>query len=787
MSKLWRGLSLALAAVLVATVLVAMPSLTDSNEADAANAADFNPGNIISDENFYNGSAMTSAQISSWLKGANAGCVSGRNCILNYTENTPTMPADAYCGHLEGKKGESAASVIARVGKACDISQKALLVLLEKEQSLISLRDVPNWKWESATGYGCPDTAPCDAGFGGFFTQVYYGARAYQYYAAHPTQYRHQPMATNSVLYNPNSACGSSRVYIQNYATAGLYNYTPYQPNKAAMNNLYGVGDSCSAYGNRNFWRMYTDWFGSPTSKMQTGDVVQSTKTRDYFIYSGSEGMVRVPNRAHLVSLGQHLGVQQMSANDILSFGLSGKRVDSWGIKCGSTNYFASTGKLQGFESKTVENHYRMSFSTLPNDICSTLPKSGTKISQAATDLRGNVWMIESGQKRHSTQKALESFGLGQKTKITLPTDFVNAMAKGKPATVTGAGIGDVVRSSKTGDYFIYSEQSGMIRVESRAHLVSMGLHLGVDTVVPNSILADGLSSVRVNSWGITCGSTNYFSSTGKLQAFESNSAQSAYRMNFNKLPADVCSTLTVSSSKVSIVATDLRDRLWVIDRGQKRPATAASLKAAGLSGKFQITLPTAFVNKLPTGLPLSQAAQIQQTPQSTVDQLESGALVESATSGEQFLYSESDGLVAVEDPAFVEALGIEAEPVALEDFEVQLIGTSDTVLNTWGITCGGESYFAAGGELTLFAPDTLVHYPLGFVELPADICGTLAVSDAEIGKAVTDAAGQVWIIYEGRKHLASDEWLAENPPRTEPFALPAAYLKQVPTGTGLE
>ena len=108
-------------------------------------------------------------------------------------------------------------------------------------------------------------------------------------------------------------------------------------------------------------------------------------------------------------------------------------------------------------------------------------------------------------------------------------------------------------------------------------------------------------------------------------------------------------------------------------------------------------------------------------------------------------------------------------------------------VLNTWGITCGGESYFAAGGELTLFAPDTLVHYPLGFVELPADICGTLAVSDAEIGKAVTDAAGQVWIIYEGRKHLASDEWLAENPPRTEPFALPAAYLKQVPTGTGLE
>ena len=46
--------------------------------------------------------------------------------------------------------------------------------------------------------------------------------------------------------------CGTSSVYIQNQATAGLYNYTPYQPNAAALANLYGTGDSCSAYGNRN-------------------------------------------------------------------------------------------------------------------------------------------------------------------------------------------------------------------------------------------------------------------------------------------------------------------------------------------------------------------------------------------------------------------------------------------------------------------------------------------------------------------------------------------------------
>ncbi|MCA9330031.1 hypothetical protein KDA11_05255, partial [Candidatus Saccharibacteria bacterium] len=35
------------------------------------------------------------------------------------------------------------------------------------------------------------------------------------------------------------------------------------QPNSAALNNLRGTGNSCSAYGNRNFWRLYNDWFGS--------------------------------------------------------------------------------------------------------------------------------------------------------------------------------------------------------------------------------------------------------------------------------------------------------------------------------------------------------------------------------------------------------------------------------------------------------------------------------------------------------------------------------------------
>jgi hypothetical protein len=71
---------------------------------------------------------------------------------------------------------------------------------------------------------------------------------------------------TINVRYHPNSACGTVPVYIQNQATAGLYNYTPYTPNEAALRAGYGTGDGCSAYGNRNFFSYFTDWFGSTQS-----------------------------------------------------------------------------------------------------------------------------------------------------------------------------------------------------------------------------------------------------------------------------------------------------------------------------------------------------------------------------------------------------------------------------------------------------------------------------------------------------------------------------------------
>jgi hypothetical protein len=186
-------------------------------------------------------------------------------CLKDYSQSVPSVTnsgSDLCTNSIVGGT-KTSAQIINEVSYACGINPQVLIVLLQKEQSLVT----DDWPWpvqyQKATGYGCPDTAPCDEQYFGFFNQVYQAAKAFRRYEANPDSYNYKASRNNFIYYNPNlSGCSGSTVYIQNQATANLYIYTPYQPNTAALNNLYGTGDSCSAYGNRNFWRIYSDWFG---------------------------------------------------------------------------------------------------------------------------------------------------------------------------------------------------------------------------------------------------------------------------------------------------------------------------------------------------------------------------------------------------------------------------------------------------------------------------------------------------------------------------------------------
>jgi hypothetical protein len=310
-----RKVKFYLAILLVTASSVTGPIL--SRITYAANAANFNAGNIIDDVTFWNKNAMSVQEIQSFLNSKVPSCdtwgqkiysgsqtraqygVSIGNptpfiCLKDYIENPDTKANNLRGGSVTG--GRSAAQLIYDVAQSTGVSPKVIIVMLQKEQGLIT----DDWpflnQYRSAMGYGCPDTAACDSQYYGFYNQIYNGANVFNIYKRNINNYRYKAGQNNNILWNPNAGCGSSTVYIENQATAGLYIYTPYRPNQAALNNLYGIGDGCSAYGNRNFWRYFTDWFGSTRAADYDYSFVGSTaayKNLDYGQKITSEIMIK--------------------------------------------------------------------------------------------------------------------------------------------------------------------------------------------------------------------------------------------------------------------------------------------------------------------------------------------------------------------------------------------------------------------------------------------------------------------------------------------------------------
>lgn len=264
-----------LAATLLAGVMVAVgltafvPGAAPAAAAPRASAAisgsQFNAGNIISDALFYDGRAMTSTEIQTFLDAKIGRCTNGK--CLNVA-NVTIASQPAYVSDATGRTACVAvtggtmrvAAWIYRVQTACGISAKVILATLQKEQGLTTNRAPSDYSLRFAMGMDCPDSTGCSTAAGGLASQIYRGTRQLKIYKT--SNYQRQP-GYHTIQYSPTASCGGKQIRIQNYATAALYNYTPYQPNAAALANLGGTGDSCSSYGNRNFWYYYTSWFGS--------------------------------------------------------------------------------------------------------------------------------------------------------------------------------------------------------------------------------------------------------------------------------------------------------------------------------------------------------------------------------------------------------------------------------------------------------------------------------------------------------------------------------------------
>lgn len=210
---------------------------------------------LVSDDDFVDINSMSVASIQAFLV-AKGGYLA-------------TAPADQLGARAAGRSaaqiiydaahgaGEASGSLngITVNSSTGTISPKALLVTLQKEQSLITRTDYAQNALDKAMGYGCPDSGGCNAKYAGFTSQVEWAAwqLRYNYEAAGlDSAWWASHYSTHYYVGYSRSHNWSSTYYVVTYknrSTASLYRYTPH------------VG-----YGNYNFWRLMIDWFGVGTS-----------------------------------------------------------------------------------------------------------------------------------------------------------------------------------------------------------------------------------------------------------------------------------------------------------------------------------------------------------------------------------------------------------------------------------------------------------------------------------------------------------------------------------------
>ena len=264
----------ALAAVFLVSILCTV--LFGGTVAHGANVNDFRAGNIIGNSVFRNNGSMTASQIQNFLNQKNSVCLKNYRApsLIDKNGNGQVedwTSAERYGGPT-GKQTMSAAELIKAASDIYKINPQVLLVTLQKEQGLITRSDCPDWRYRTAFGYGCPDTAACDSAAFGFTTQIDNAAYHFKGYYQDSISYNPFTKGTYRISYNPDSRCGNTQVDIENEATAALYSYTPYQPNTYAKNGgTIDTYSQCGAFGNLNFWKFFVDWFGSTQYTVRGG------------------------------------------------------------------------------------------------------------------------------------------------------------------------------------------------------------------------------------------------------------------------------------------------------------------------------------------------------------------------------------------------------------------------------------------------------------------------------------------------------------------------------------
>ena len=737
MRKLFGILS---AVALIAASLVVQPAVQAPAVA-APSASTFDPGLIISDSVFYDFGTMTVPQIQACLDSRVADCKATNpaiDCLKNIKVDIPETPATGPtevgpCKAIAAKPGASAAEVIHAISNACGINPKVFIVTLQKEQALVTSTKPTEYMYRAAMGFGCPDSDPgiCGKVFTGLFNQLYKAARQFRWYGNPAGSFKYwKPGRTVSMRYNPKASCGSKNFELKSQATANLYYYTPYTPNDAALKNLYGSGDSCSAYGNRNFWRFFHDWFGSPIGGSY---LLKSSTSETYLIVDNLR--YRVSDTRLLASV-RPLGPQgEISQAYLESFENKG---DLYQLvkRAGTTEYWLLVdGKRYSLTDCNLAKQYGLNC-----DLATSLTESqlslfiqGGALTRLVLTPEGAKFWIENGKRRAVVDDlALNSVGGQGTTASPLVIEQVVSLSAGEPLasdlTVFGLTATDDVAVAFGGKSYRVAA--------SLATSIGLSKFFTVSKVEIDQKLVSTSSGIVRGFVSSAAGQNFVLTENGKLPVID----PANWTTQVSVLPDAVLNKFpTVNGSLAApAVVTSAGNKLsYFVQAASRRTVADKAMTERFLSLLDQpkvITLPLAAIN----------------TVESVGNGLAPGSLVKA--NGTSTIYLVDDLTRKIKLSSEEQAKNVSDSKIfSLDSSEIAKLQTR-TGFTSIKVQCDGATYLLDGGTLYPISAAGVDEFPGKPYPLAVSTCAGLKVSPKPVGQFLRDAKGGLFFVENGTR-----------------------------------
>ena len=769
---IFRGLNKLIG--LAASVLLAFIGVTAlDNTAPAASAADasrFDPGLIISDSVFYDFGTMKVADIQRFLESKVPTCkakAGDPTCLKNYVDDiVEKQGEDGKCLPMAAKPAQTAAQIIYEVARACSINPKVLLVTLQKEQGLIQSVNPTPYMYRAAMGFGCPDSDPaiCGKVHSGLFNQLYKAAGQLQWYGDPRGSFTYMKVGrTSNVRYHPNASCGTKPVLIKSIATTALYYYTPYTPPDAALKNLYGTGDKCSAYGNRNFWRFYTDWFGST---LGGGFLLKSASSGTYLIVDNNKYLVTDPDLlAAVAPLGPVGTISQEYLNTFADSGELSRVVKS----VTGQYYFVEGGKKFTFSSCDLVAQFGLDCAKavqLTASQLAALANGGSMTTYIPGD-GSSTYLIKDGTKREVLDQAsVQAAGLALPALSSVPVKAFKSLPWGAPIAKNNSLVTNRTTGGKAlivnGTYYELNARTATDIDFSQWFSVSTG-----------TLSTDGVSQINamtpVRTIAASAGGQSYLlSSTGKRKISNVESLTLVVPAVADAI-FDVIPNTNQEPLVAPLLAKSPDDAMVYLVRSAQRRLTisAADRSKFGLANTAVESVPASAFDQIA----LADAV------------IAPGAFVKANNASTTYLIDGFNRALVVSSESQAKTLGLTKPRVLKPEY----LKAYNKKANADGMkfSCEADVLIPIAGKFHSVHPVDASAYPGAITALDPLTCAQLPRTTTALGRFIRTADKQIWLVAVGKKRAIATtaQYLTLKGDRFPLVAVDAAFSARLPIG----